>query len=305
MTDRPTASTINDTQLDQLYADLHQARQRAADAYGQRDRLRLRVTALAERWQLPGHISMPHAAAEIAEALDREQWAPAPDLIARVRHLVEGAAATTAAGISDYDIGRHELAREVLAALDGPRPADAGTTHTELTAQEARDLVDELVTDPAWLCQQYAKAIAADDGYPWNTLPSDAQEGYLDNADAVMRVRDRHVAQLQQRLELAEYFHQDISSLRESAAVAMQRAEETEARLSHLQATSGGAGILLTRTADERDQLQAALARVRRAVHIADAEDRTDWQRGYRACANRVTAELDSSEQATVVGPGA
>lgn len=36
-----------------------------------------------------------------------------------------------------------------------------------------------------------------------------------------------------------------------------------------------------------------ALGRVRAAAHIADAEDVTDWQRGYRACANRVTAALE------------
>lgn len=40
--------------------------------------------------------------------------------IERVRHLVTAAADTTAAGISDYDIGRHDLAVAVLAALDEP-----------------------------------------------------------------------------------------------------------------------------------------------------------------------------------------
>lgn len=39
--------------------------------------------------------------------------------IDRVRHLVTATAATTAAGITDYDIGRHDLAVEVLAELDG------------------------------------------------------------------------------------------------------------------------------------------------------------------------------------------
>lgn len=87
MTQRHTADTINDEALDQLYADRDQARQRAANAYGQRDRLRHRIAALAERWQLPGHIAMPDAAAEITDALDREKWAPEPDPIARVRAL--------------------------------------------------------------------------------------------------------------------------------------------------------------------------------------------------------------------------
>lgn len=74
---------------EQAEAELAKARQRAADAYGQRDRLRLRIAALADRWRLPGHISMPDAAAEIAEALDREKWAPTPDPITRVRALAD------------------------------------------------------------------------------------------------------------------------------------------------------------------------------------------------------------------------
>jgi hypothetical protein len=38
---------------------------------------------------------------------------------------------------------------------------------------------------------------------------------------------------------------------------------------------------------------EAAIARVRAAVHIADDEDVTDWQRGYRACAVNALAALD------------
>jgi hypothetical protein len=39
--------------------------------------------------------------------------------------------------------------------------------------------------------------------------------------------------------------------------------------------------------------------RVRAAVHVADEEDVTDWQRGYRACAERVIAALahDAGEE--------
>jgi hypothetical protein len=48
-------------------------------------------------------------------------------------------------------------------------------------------------------------------------------------------------------------------------------------------------------------QLPVRLAAVRAAVHIADDEDVTDWQRGYRACANRVLAALDG--RAAVVEP--
>lgn len=52
--------------------------------------------------------------AEIRAELKEEQGA-----IERVRHLVTGAAQTTAAGISDHDIGRYDMAVAVLAALDG------------------------------------------------------------------------------------------------------------------------------------------------------------------------------------------
>lgn len=51
----------------------------------------------------------------------------------------------------------------------------------------------------------------------------------------------------------------------------MDRAEQAEARLSHLQATSEAAGILLTRATDERDQLRATLARVRKAIDSVKA----------------------------------
>lgn len=127
MTDQPTVNTINSDQLDQLYADLRQARQRAADAYGQRDRLRQRIAALADRWQLPGHISMPDAAAEIAEALDREQWVPAPDPIARVRDALASfdGRGVLAVGATNLDIPTAgEVLDKVRAALDGPEPTE-------------------------------------------------------------------------------------------------------------------------------------------------------------------------------------
>lgn len=43
----------------------------------------------------------------------------------------------------------------------------------------------------------------------------------------------------------------------------------------------------------ERDQLRERILKVREALHIADSEDRTDWQRGYRAAAERALAVLD------------
>jgi hypothetical protein len=40
------------------------------------------------------------------------------------------------------------------------------------------------------------------------------------------------------------------------------------------------------------ERAEAAVAAAHAAVVIADAEDVTDWQRGYRACADRVRAAL-------------
>ncbi|WP_282203918.1 hypothetical protein [Kitasatospora fiedleri] len=37
---------------------------------------------------------------------------------------------------------------------------------------------------------------------------------------------------------------------------------------------------------------EACLSAVREAAHVADEHDVTDWQRGYRACAERVLAVL-------------
>lgn len=41
------------------------------------------------------------------------------------------------------------------------------------------------------------------------------------------------------------------------------------------------------------ERTEAVLARIREAAHIADDEDVTDWQRGYRACADRIRAALE------------
>ncbi|WP_265560790.1 DUF6085 family protein [Streptomyces hygroscopicus] len=72
-------------------------------------------------------------------------------------------------------------------------------TATAPAATEAAGRPDT-ITDPAWLREQYAAVIRrwwdADDG------------GAEEIADAVMRVRDRHLQQLRQRLALADSLHQ-------------------------------------------------------------------------------------------------
>jgi hypothetical protein len=88
---RYTASTITDDQLDALYRRAETAEAVVAAA---KKLLQRRTTTLRER-------------AERAEAT-----------IERVRTGVAGIAHTTSAGISDYDIGRHDMACTVLATLD-------------------------------------------------------------------------------------------------------------------------------------------------------------------------------------------
>ncbi|MEU5608419.1 hypothetical protein AB0H03_06625 [Streptomyces sparsogenes] len=81
-------------------------------------------------------------------------------------------------------------------------------------------------------------------------------------ADAVLAVRDREMEQL--RTELA---------------AAQRELTTSETARAHLRAV--------------RDRLAAAITRVTAAVHVADDEDVTVWQRGYRACTDRVLAALD------------
>lgn len=81
------ADTITDDQLDQLYAELTRLRaelntmtevargnkrhvQRLTPDLIAAEAALARVRAVADRWVLPGHISMPTAAADIRAALD-------------------------------------------------------------------------------------------------------------------------------------------------------------------------------------------------------------------------------------------
>lgn len=53
---------------------------------------------------------------------------------------------------------------------------------------------------------------------------------------------------------------------------------------------------------EARSEVQVLQERIRKALkagHIADAEDRTDWQRGYRAAAERILFFLSGSDTAT------
>lgn len=61
MTDRKTASTINDAELDALYRERDEARQHAATIAAQRDRLRQRMNNLADRWDTALAVDKPYA----------------------------------------------------------------------------------------------------------------------------------------------------------------------------------------------------------------------------------------------------
>lgn len=276
MTDRIRLDDMTDAQLDALYARIATLEHVAAS-------------------------NKRHVQA-IVPGLERAEAA-----IARVRALAE-----------EYPAGIDTAL--IHAALDVPEPAGADTTPAEPVT----------VTDPAWLRQQYAAAMRmhylctdrneadADGNLPcrcgdWREPGAEVDdENDWDShlADAVMRVRDRHLQQLRQRLELAEHFHQDIASVQQNAdqlGEDLDSAAETIAtrtveinRLTEERAeweATAYRHAKLWRTEQQRaDQLAATFYRIRRTIHIADAEDATDWQRGYRACVNRVTAELDSRE---------
>jgi len=87
------------------------------------------VLSPAEGRMIRKHVEHEMREADTARAVARSNLrhvkAIVPELeqaqaaIERVRHLVTGAAKTTAAGLSDHHIGRYDLAVEVLAALDG------------------------------------------------------------------------------------------------------------------------------------------------------------------------------------------
>jgi hypothetical protein len=177
VTDRKTLDQMTSNDLDQLYKERDEARQGAAAIAAQRDRLRQRMNALADRWEtaLPGQ---PHHG--FAEALRAE------------------------ISVAPFD-------------------PDGAMTVQEYTERGRRLW--------AFRC--------------WGTETCDGWLGLGHHTQtSALLERERHVAE--------------------------EHGEPTaEARLSHLQATSQAAGILLTRTTDERDRRQAAIARVR-DLHYQD-----------------------------------
>ncbi|MEU2111847.1 hypothetical protein [Streptomyces sp. NPDC019507] len=95
---RHTVDTITSDALDALYEQLHHLEQIALPD----------LRRQAERHQ--DGKSRWRARAERAEAA-----------IARVRSLATATRDDTAEGVSDYDMGRHDVATSVLAAIDEPK----------------------------------------------------------------------------------------------------------------------------------------------------------------------------------------
>jgi hypothetical protein len=267
MTDRPTASTITDTQLDELYATLE-----FTEAALARMRDRLEVT------------------------------------VVRIRRFVTAAADTTAAGISDYDIGRHDLAHAVLAALDEPAPGPATTPATddyerttghEITCTagftntcDCTPTEPDSILDPDWLRQQYAAVIRR----WWDADDNGANE----IATAVLRVRDRHLDQLRQRLALADTELQQWAATESADAAAgsyAHRAETAE------QQRDQYADALRRAHATIRQQ-HATITRIRnldRTPPQVDPDSSTGraYTAGWQAALDRVTTELVDTPKET------
>ena len=100
----------------------------------------------------------------------------------------------------------------------------------------------------------------------------DAAKRAIDNSqranDCVLSNHTERLAQVEELLRIA---HETSNKSETERALAVQRAEAAE----------------------------GALNRVRLAVFIADDEDVTDWQRGFRSCAGRVLFELDTPKEPT------
>jgi hypothetical protein len=75
-------------------------------------------------------------------------------------------------------------------------PCGVNDHHHTAGCQPTRTAPDNPAASDDGLRTQYAAAIAADDGHPWDTLCPETQGSYLDNADAVLAVRDRRMQQL-------------------------------------------------------------------------------------------------------------
>ncbi|NUU26026.1 MAG: hypothetical protein HOV68_31685 [Streptomycetaceae bacterium] len=133
--------------------------------------------------------------------------------------------------------------------------------------------------DPTERRTRYAAAMAVRDGDTWPTEYENDEADYLRRAEAVMAVADAEQAELRTRAgqveELLAVAHETSNRSEAERARAVQRAERAE-------------------------RAETAIERVRAAIRIADDEDVTDWQRGFRACHVVATQALADQPPAAV-----
>lgn len=153
---RPTASTINDTQLDELYRERNEARQHAATIAAQRDRLRIRMNTLADRWDLegppPGNRPLTELRAEISVAPVAPDAEPTPSRRAGLRDEIAHA-------IHRYD-NEHMLSGNDIPSKHHRGEADAVLTLLYREWPWLRAEAEDAATDPE-LRRQLADAIRA------------------------------------------------------------------------------------------------------------------------------------------------
>lgn len=123
---------------------------------------------------------------------------------------------------------------------------------------------------------------------PLDHLTSDQYDELCDQLDALRQVA---------RGYCPECGRGDASPTTAQWYAERQRADHAEGQLRHLQATSEAAGILLTRTTDERDQLRAAIARVRALA--ARIRQGAPWTANHDDLADRILAALEPVGPAT------
>lgn len=171
---------------------------------------------------------------------------------------------------SDWDSHLAETALSVLYREWPWLQAEA-----EDTAAEPAPAAPGSILDPTWLRDQYAAAMASADGWDWaganfTTLDTPAANRYRKIAEAVLRVRDRHLDQLRQRLTLADTECQQWAAAESADAAAgsythrAEHAEETARRaLEQLQEVT-------TQLAEEQHLYQLRTAQWRRVVQARD-----------------------------------
>ena len=155
-----------------------------------------------------------------------------------------------------------ERARLAAAWSAQPAPAPAGTEATG---------VPDTITDPAYLREQYAETLRnrlAEVHAPGSHLEPEAVVDYIgcteyELADAVLRVRDRHLQQLRQRLALAAELAGTVQAAKQRYTAEQGKPADGEvSALEQLGYHAMGQALDLERVERQRNQLAATLREV-------------------------------------------